>query len=118
VVRTEVCDKDKVLAADSHATESVMGNILWSLQMPYLIKSTKSPSGEVVVDIVDAEVVLVEVDTVSEAVLVLVCELVMDKDDDDVQVELVVDEAEVVVVLVCVQFAKIYPSVCTGRQLI
>lgn len=66
-----------------------------------------------VVDIVDREVVLVEVDTVSEAVQVLVCEVVM-----DVQVEVVVDEADVVVVLVCVQFVKIYPSVCTGRQLI
>jgi hypothetical protein len=41
----------------------------------------------------------------------------MDTVDDVVQVELTVDVAVVVVVLVCVQFAKIYPSVCTGRQL-
>lgn len=63
-----VSSKDKVLAADSHPTESRMGNSLWSLQMPNLIMSTKSPSGTVVVDIVDEEVVLVEVDMVSEAV--------------------------------------------------
>jgi len=115
---TEESGKAKVLAADSQATESRMGNSLWSLQAPKLIMTTKSPSGDVVVDVVKERVVLEEAVMVSEAVQLVVCEVVPVSVTVVLQDEVVVEVTVVVVVLVCVQFVKTYPAVCTGRQLI